>query len=120
MQVSIDGFISHLARCIMQGSDGDKAIKLPKMRLIYQQAAFTIVAAVSNSAKDGFLHVIEESDYLIHPIEIPYLPGDGNDANNQVILSHPSYYKRWKNSINSRAWIFQELHPLPAHDHLHL
>ncbi|KAF2180946.1 HET-domain-containing protein [Zopfia rhizophila CBS 207.26] len=97
------------ALCIIQDSNEDKAQELPKMRQIYQCAAITIVAAVAKSASEGFLHILEETEYFIDPIEIPYYLEGSPDVGFQVILSYPADYKRWKDPINDRAWTFQEL-----------
>jgi hypothetical protein len=94
----------------MQDSDTDKALELPKMRLIYKCAAVTLVASVAHSATEGFLHRIEQkSDYFIEPVDIIFPADVPSKAPTRVILSYPGSYKRWKDPINSRAWTFQEL-----------
>jgi hypothetical protein len=60
------------ALCIMQDSDADKAVELPKMRRIYQKASVAIVVGVSKAATEGFLHTPIETSYFIDPITIPY------------------------------------------------
>jgi hypothetical protein len=99
------------ALCIMQDSDTDKAIELPKMRQIYQKASITIVAAVSKTATEGFLHIPIETSYFIDPISIPYLLQGNNGASSSdasLVLSYPAAYLRQKDPINDRAWTFQE------------
>jgi len=79
------------------------------MRSIYKCASVTIVAAVANSASEGFLHHPEEPLYFIEPISIPYRPYLTDDRQANIIISYPADYKRWKDPINDRAWTFQEL-----------
>ncbi|CAO2650182.1 Nn.00g014740.m01.CDS01 [Neocucurbitaria sp. VM-36] len=98
------------ALCIMQDSNEDKARELPKMRLIYKYAAVTIVAAVANSATEGFLHYIpDKAGYFIEPVAIPYRNESCVETQAYMILSYPADYKRSKDPINDRAWTFQEL-----------
>ncbi|RAR11243.1 isocitrate dehydrogenase [Stemphylium lycopersici] len=98
------------ALCIMQDSDMDKALELPKMRLIYKCATVTLVASVAQSATEGFLHRIDQTpDYSIEPVHIPFPANLSSKAPTRVMLSYPGSYKRWKDPINNRAWTFQEL-----------
>lgn len=94
----------------MQDSDMDKALELPKMRLIYKCATVTLVASVAQSATEGFLHRIDQTpDYSIEPVHIPFPANLSSKAPTRVMLSYPGSYKRWKDPINNRAWTFQEL-----------
>jgi hypothetical protein len=94
----------------MQDSNEDKALELPKMRLIYKCAAVTIVASVARSATEGYLHHVEEKyDFFIEPITVPFPTTRTSTSRTNVVLSYPADYKRWKDPINDRAWTFQEL-----------
>ncbi|KAF2798793.1 HET-domain-containing protein [Melanomma pulvis-pyrius CBS 109.77] len=96
------------ALCIMQDSDADKSQELPKMRQIYQSASITIVAAVSKTATEGFLHIPIETSYFIDPIAIPYHLEDKSASAAELILSYPASYERRRDPINDRAWTYQE------------
>lgn len=100
--------MNFLCSCIIQDSVEDKMAELPKMGTIYKHAALTIVAAVAESAQDGFLHVKEQKLYHIEPFEIPYYAEETNENDRTLKLSYAADYKRWKDPINDRGWTFQE------------
>jgi hypothetical protein len=77
------------------------------MRLVYQQAALTIVAANVSSAAEGFLDGGQPISYWIKPFEVELCSGNGQLE--RMSLSYPANYERWKDPINKRAWTLQEL-----------
>ncbi|PSN72120.1 HET-domain-containing protein [Corynespora cassiicola Philippines] len=97
------------AICIFQDSPADKTIELPKMRHIYKNAAVSIIAAISSTATEGFLHHITSDSYLIEPVEATILEDQSLGSELTLVVSYPSYYQRWRDPIHTRAWTFQEL-----------
>lgn len=94
------------ALCIAQDSDSDKAFELSRMRLVYQRAFVTLVAANASSSSQGFLSGGQPPEYFVSPMEIPFhIEQSGSE---HLLLSYPANYKRWKDPINSRAWTLQE------------
>jgi hypothetical protein len=94
--------------CIIQDSDDDKEMELPKMQSVYKNCAVTIVAATAKAASEGFLHSQQSQDYFISPFNLPFYDEKGQ-SERALSLSYPSSYKRWKDPLNDRAWTFQEL-----------
>jgi hypothetical protein len=78
------------------------------MSSVYKNSAVTIVAAIANAATEGFLHIRQSQDYLINPFDLPLYDEKGERVR-VLQLSYPSFYKRWKDPINDRAWTLQEL-----------
>jgi hypothetical protein len=76
------------------------------MRQIYQHANLTLVAASAESVSAGFLSNNHKLDYKIEPFEIGL--DDRNETTESVAVGYLSGYMRDRDSVNSRAWIFQE------------
>ena len=92
--------------CIIQDSKEDKQHEISQMRLIYQNAAITIAAALSASAADGFLNRDNPRRYYLEPFVIPFFSPTGEIST--ATVSYKEDYLRRRDPWNSRAWTLEE------------
>jgi len=94
------------ALCIVQDDRENMADEISSMGKIYRDSEVTIIAANAPSSTDGFLGVSESPYYFVEPFDVPLQ----TESKIEQLLSvgYRSYYKPFKDPINSRAWTLQE------------
>lgn len=94
------------ALCIVQDAGEDMKDEIAVMGTIYRDSALTIIAANATSSTEGFLSVTEPPSFFVHPFDIPIKTKDG--VVDLLSVGYRSYYKPFRDPINSRAWTLQE------------
>lgn len=94
------------ALCIIQDGGDDMKEELAVMGQIYDNSEVTIIAANASSSTEGFLKITEPPSFFIDLFNIPLINEYGNFES--LCLGYRSYYKPFKDPINSRAWTLQE------------
>ena len=89
------------ALCIIQDDRLDQAVEIAKMPYIYGNANFTIAAAQSRSASEGFL----QNRYSVHPaaFKLPYRCSDDQIGSITLVGIDES-----PEPIDERGWTLQE------------
>ncbi|KAI0355499.1 HET-domain-containing protein [Trametes cingulata] len=93
------------ALCILQDSDEDKAREIARMRSIFRNAYFTIIAASAHKVSEGFLQSRPSSSP--DDITLPFRCPDGNAGT----MSLSPAWKQYDGSaepVNLRAWCLEE------------
>lgn len=94
------------ALCIVQDAGEEMKEELSVMGQIYRDSDVTIIAANSSSSADGFLKVSEPPTFSVDLFDVPTKTERGSV--NFLTAGYRSYYKPFKDPINSRAWTLQE------------
>jgi hypothetical protein len=94
------------ALCIVQDSEEPDGGEIAVMGRIYQNSEVTIIAASAASSNDGFLKDFQPATFLVSPFDIPLTVMAG--AAEYISVGYRSYYKPFKDPVNSRAWTLQE------------
>ena len=94
------------ALCIVQDAGEDMKDEIAVMGTIYRDSAITIIAANASSSIEGFLRVAESPSFFVDPFDIPIMTKHGTVE--YLSAGYRSYYKPFKDPINSRAWTLQE------------
>ncbi|KAF5563624.1 heterokaryon incompatibility protein het-E-1 [Fusarium phyllophilum] len=100
--------------CIIQDSPQDWNAEAVKMADYYQNASFTIMAAVPPSKRsEGLFHIPEGDLYRL--ARLPYRDKEGNRKGHFYVSCHidparetQQHNQIWKNNLLSRGWVFQE------------
>jgi hypothetical protein len=94
------------ALCIVQDAGEDMKDEIAVMGTIYRDSAVTIIAANASSSIEGFLRVTESPNFFVDPFDIPVMTKHGTVE--YLSVGYRSYYKPFRDPINSRAWTLQE------------
>ena len=92
------------ALCIIQDSDDDKAREIANMRNVYQNSLVTILAANSDSARNGFL---EDRPALYPPFRVPW-PCPNKQMGTVSVMKSGGYWEYKYEPLSGRAWALQE------------
>jgi hypothetical protein len=93
--------------CILQDSDEDKGREIENIRVYFQNAYITIVAANANRVSDGFLH--DPPPWRIEPVIVPYpIPEEPGKVDQVHLYRTYAPWPTYNNSVDNRAWCLEE------------
>ncbi|KAE9376512.1 hypothetical protein N431DRAFT_501365 [Stipitochalara longipes BDJ] len=101
--------LSRLPKTIInaiEDAGADMKDEIAVMGTIYRDSAVTIIAANASSLIEGFLRLTESPNFFVDLFSIPVMTGCGTVEH--LSVGYRSYYKPFKDPINSRAWTLQE------------
>ncbi|THU90891.1 hypothetical protein K435DRAFT_759789 [Dendrothele bispora CBS 962.96] len=97
--------------CIMQDSEEDKGREIERIRIYFQNAFVTVVAANADRVSEGFLSDVEQVQpvpkWHLEPINLPFRSPDGFLG----IMSLHRTYADWptrNDPVDQRAWCLEE------------
>jgi hypothetical protein len=102
--------------CIIQDSDEDRNIEIPKMSQYYRNSYVTISAAITSTVDSGFLNPRDECENHQDTglpkdlMRMPYIcpASDKKQAVGEILFREDSPYRLCDEPISKRAWTLQE------------
>jgi len=91
--------------CIMQDSEEDKGHEIERIRIYFQHAFITIVAANANRVSEGFLH--DHPKWHLTPINLPFRSPDGFLGKMSLYRTYADWPTR-DDPVDQRAWCLEE------------
>ena len=93
--------------CIIQDSEDDKDREIEKIRIYFQNAYITIVAANAKRVSDGFLY--NPPPWRSEPVQVPY-PIPEEPGKVDVVFLYRTYapWPTYDSPVDNRAWCLEE------------